>query len=209
MPVTTMTEKYVIDRDRGCGAEVQPPDAFEVSYQGAVLAVRERNFYDDSDFYAVVWDGQTLKSVTYGTTRAWTYPNHAEVDATPEVLEAVRNWLRPQIVGAAIAAERTRHTDPAVLDRAVVVARGRAVPKGTTGEVDQISLSRYDNSDRIRIRLVDGSHVWTAAKNCEVIDPEPVDETKIAVEVDRRFTDSDAGELAHYFVSQSSAIPVL
>ncbi len=64
------------------------------THKGLVLSLGERNGYDDSDFYAIVWDeaeGQT-KQVPYATTRGWTYPNWAGVDATPEVLAAYGAW---------------------------------------------------------------------------------------------------------------------
>lgn len=210
MPVTQMTDKYVIDREKGRGADVQPADAFEVSYQGAVLATRERNGYDDSDFYAVVWDGEKLLTVTYGTTRFWTYPNHAEPDATPEVLEAVRAWLLPQVVTARVNAIRRQLENPAVLYRNVVVVRGRKVAKGTTGQVDLVALSNYDNTERVRIRLLDGSHVWTAAKNCEVVDHvTPEDEDAIRQQAQRRLAEASGGDLAAFWVGTISAIPVL
>jgi len=58
-------------------------------FKGKVLNEFERNGYDDSDFYAVVWDEekQEPKTIQYATTRGWTYCNSATIDATPEVLE--------------------------------------------------------------------------------------------------------------------------
>lgn len=62
----------------------------EVSFEGAVLRLRERNGYDDSDFYALVWDEeqQRTREIQYATTRGWTYHNGASIDATHEVIEA-------------------------------------------------------------------------------------------------------------------------
>jgi hypothetical protein len=56
--------------------------------EGCVTYVGERNGYHDSDFYADYYDkeSETFKRCEYGTTRAWTYPNNAFVDATPEIL---------------------------------------------------------------------------------------------------------------------------
>lgn len=70
------------------------PLYMETSRVGLVVETGERNFHDDSDFLAVYWDREArmLKSVTYGTTRGWSYPNHAEVDATPEVLAEVEAY---------------------------------------------------------------------------------------------------------------------
>jgi hypothetical protein len=63
------------------------PVVVEETYAGAVLDTYERNGYDDSDFYAIVWDDptQSIKTVEYATTRGWTYANSAKVDATAEV----------------------------------------------------------------------------------------------------------------------------
>lgn len=68
----------------------------EDSYVGCVLDTGELNFYDDSDFYAVVWDEkeQKVKRVEYATTRASTYDNYAEVDATPEIIAKATAKLR-------------------------------------------------------------------------------------------------------------------
>lgn len=56
--------------------------------QGCVISLRERNGYDDSDFFATYWDeeSQSFQEIEYATTRGWSYPNNATVDATPEVL---------------------------------------------------------------------------------------------------------------------------
>ena len=66
---------------RGCGDP-------QSSYVGAVLETYERNGYDDSDFLAVVWDGEQVTTREYASTRGWTYHNAASVDATPQVREA-------------------------------------------------------------------------------------------------------------------------
>jgi len=61
-------------------------------YEGAVLTTRERNYHDDSDFYAVVWNGKALREVEYDTTR-FGGGGTAEVDATEETKAAAREWL--------------------------------------------------------------------------------------------------------------------
>src|SRR4051812_33367012 len=57
------------------------------SHKGLVLSTGEYNGYDDTDFYAVVWKEEkgNTERVTYASTRGWTYPNGATVDATDEV----------------------------------------------------------------------------------------------------------------------------
>jgi hypothetical protein len=61
----------------------------EHSYDGAVLRLGEHNGYDDSDFYAIVWDEeqQAVRKIQYATTRGWTYHNGASIDASHEVIE--------------------------------------------------------------------------------------------------------------------------
>jgi hypothetical protein len=50
-------------------------------FPGRVVALRERNMYDDSDFYARVWHRGRFREVEYASTRGWTYFNGATVDA--------------------------------------------------------------------------------------------------------------------------------
>lgn len=56
---------HIFERDEN-GNRVE-----KVTYEGCVFETRERNFYDDSDFYAVVWDeaSQDVIEVEYATTR--------------------------------------------------------------------------------------------------------------------------------------------
>src|SRR5689334_2353735 len=78
------------------------PEIAHMEYVGAVLDTRELNGYDDSDFYAIVWDAaeNAPKRVVYATTRAWTYDCHAKVDATPEARAAYEQWLQLQAIEA-------------------------------------------------------------------------------------------------------------
>lgn len=84
-----------------------------VTYEGAVLATRERNGYHDSDFYAVVWDEEAgrLTTVEYGTTR---FPScgSAEVDATDEVIEKARAWTLEATIRREISHEARRVEEP-------------------------------------------------------------------------------------------------
>jgi hypothetical protein len=61
------------------------------SEHGLCLEKCERNGYDDSDFYMIVWNPETGKAenITYASTRGWSYPCYASyVDATPDVRAA-------------------------------------------------------------------------------------------------------------------------
>jgi len=85
----------------------------ELSYEGAVLATRERNGYHDSDFYAIVWDEAEgrLTSVLYDTTRGAS-GGSATVDATEEVIEKARAWVLEVDIRNEIAREARRVEEP-------------------------------------------------------------------------------------------------
>lgn len=69
------------------------------THTGMVVSLYERNGYDDSDFLAVIWNPETkgCETITYATTRGWTYANGARIDASPEVIEAARQWQAAQV----------------------------------------------------------------------------------------------------------------
>lgn len=152
------------------------PDSFfyrsglRTTHEGLVLATRERNGYDDSDFYAVVWDpeNKTVGTVEYASTRYWTYANSATPDATPEVLVEVEAWLADQRdrqveYMAAVDASEIR---PGVT---VEVVKGRKVPVGTVAEVvwrgvDRYRSGRWSTSYRVGL-MVDGERVFLSEDN--------------------------------------------
>jgi hypothetical protein len=161
--------------------------AGEVLYAGLVIsACMEHNYYDDSDFYALVWDG--VKPVEYPT---WSTRGSSQgcpvavADATPEILEAYAAYQQAERDAryAATQAERDARyaATQAELDskpskgRTVIVARGRKVPQGTTGVViwfgegKSYGYSRTAAPMRVGIRLADDSVVWTAAGNVDVV----------------------------------------
>lgn len=57
-------------------------------FKGAVLDTYEMNGYDDSDWYAIVWDAEksAVHTVMYDTTRAAAM-GRATIDATPDAIE--------------------------------------------------------------------------------------------------------------------------
>jgi hypothetical protein len=149
----------------------------ETTYVGAVLDCREENHYDDSDFYAVCWDeaqGKIVR-VDYATTRGWTYPNGAAVDATPEVLAKAAEWNRKQLVEAYVSRDQ-RKAKEVKFGRWVKVVSGHKVPKGTVGEVGwQGSFGggrNFGGNKRVGLRLKDGSMVFTSESNVEVFESE-------------------------------------
>jgi CubicO group peptidase (beta-lactamase class C family) len=175
-----------------CYCHVFGPLYMETTHVGRVLALRERNGYDDSDFYAIVWDDEKGRpvEVEYASTRGWTYPNGAKVDATPEIVEKWEAWTREQKA----ACERARLAAEAALPRVgrtVRVVKGRKVEVGTVGEVfwagrDQFKRGPWGRREieRVGIRLLDGSRVFLDAGNVVVEGaegPAPADEDRHAV----------------------------
>ena len=143
---------------------------FDVTYLGAVLDTFERNGYDDSDFYAVVWTGEEVRAIEWGTTRGWTYANSAQIDATDEVKAAAGAYLAARDIESWNAA--AAH-DALMIEKGSIVEvfKGRKVPVGTTGEVIWIGADRYKRgADRIGIKDADGEVHWTAADNARVTD---------------------------------------
>ena len=153
----------------------------ERTYESAVISTFERNYHDDSDFVAVVWDdeAQDIKNVTYATTRGWTYHNGAEVDASDEVIERAFEVATESARSGAYAAlleDRMRVEHGAQ----VRVERGRKVPLGTEGKVFWTGPDRYRPRE-MRIGLVteDGERHFTAARNVERIDAEEPTEEQV------------------------------
>lgn len=170
------------------------PLYMETTYVGRVLATGERNGYDDSDFTVTVWEGPAdetgvPRTFDYASTRGWTYPNGAAVDATPDIRAAYDAHLE-----RAAAARRKSIADAEAKipkpGRTVKVVKGRKVKIGTVAEVfwagpDKFARrSRYENPyarvylpemfmgekfARVGLRLPDGTKVFTAATNLEVV----------------------------------------
>ena len=69
-------------------------DNKETLFINCVVDLVEHNGYDDSDFYAVVWDveKQTFRKYQYGSTRYWSYDCNAEVDASDDLQQKYRIW---------------------------------------------------------------------------------------------------------------------
>ena len=100
----------------------------EERYKGQVLHEFERNYHDDSDFYAKIWDPVAGQSFDYmwGTTRGWTYANGCQPDALPEYRAAYE---------AEQAAKAKAREDATIrVGKEIKVVRGRK-HLGKTGRV--------------------------------------------------------------------------
>lgn len=155
---------------------------FSIHHEGLVIATRERNFYDDSDFYAVVWNPETqsVETYEYGTTRfGGTDANSASADLADEHKPAYRDYLIRQQEQALRAHDRKEWQQaayaavtPSSKGQTVKVVKGRKVPVGFTGQIIWTGTDNYGN-DRIGIRSAEGDTQFTAASNVVVvIDPD-------------------------------------
>jgi len=158
--------------------EVFGPLFMQTLNVGLVLSTGERNGYHDSDFFAVVWNAEQGRPVefTYASTRGWTYPNSASVDATDEVRAAYQAYrdnqdriYREQLAVRREEAAREEALQPKKGYRCRVV-KGRKVPVGTVGEVFWYGPGNY--GDRVGLREDDGTTHWTAASNVQRILPD-------------------------------------
>lgn len=122
--------------------------AHEVTYEGCVLSTGEHNWYDDSDFYAMVWDEATesVKKVTYATTRGWTYHNGAKVDASPEVRAKAEAWEGQRLIKIFVEEikdeklKALKELEPGVEVKSLTT---RGKNKGVVGHVMRVIKSSY------------------------------------------------------------------
>lgn len=151
---------------------------FSITHEGLTIASRERNYADDSDFYALVWNPETLRVEEHsvGTTRfGGTDDNSASVDLAEEHVPAYREYLISEQARALQAADvanwsRAIHAAvrPESKGQTVKVVRGRKTPIGTVGQIIWTGEDNYGN-DRIGLRTAEGETHFTAASNVEVI----------------------------------------
>lgn len=126
------------------------------TYRGKVLSDHERNMHDDSDFYAIVVvdeDGEELEttSVTWGTTRGWTYFNNCAVDAPVELRERfeAEKARRAEACRKKLAAERVEldGKTPEVGKRVRVTSKRSKIAHGLEGVVFWFGKSGYARPD--------------------------------------------------------------
>jgi len=192
----------------------------ETRFEGAVLYEGERNYHDDSDFYAIVWDEekQQIREIEYATTRCGgTDGNSANVDATPEVKAKANRYLSERFYP--IALKLVEH-DARVIhegDR-VRVIKGRKYPKGWLGVARWIGENRWGVSCRVDFGFngnpetyqlfgASGGEHFISLKNLEKVDVDLVDPEAVRARVDAidwrcnrwRITDSAIiGAAGHY-----------
>lgn len=173
---------------------VRDPLYLHTTYRGCVLTTRERNGHEDSDFYAVVYDGREdcLKTIEYASTRGWTYPNGARADADVWTMLRARGVLfrnalaqmRERMLSEARRVAESIHVGVKVRvvrgrkpgERRPGRLRSRRVARGTEGEVAWLGPCRYSGRPRVGLRDEHGEWHFTALSNVERIDCEEVQE---------------------------------
>jgi hypothetical protein len=124
-----------------------------VLYVGAVLAEGEHNWHNDSDFFAVVWDGEAVKRVEYATTR-FACDSYCRVDATPETIVAASAYLREVLFQAWLEADK-RDARTATVGKEVRFNNPRSRPTvkledGTRRKVVQGSTGTVMSREEVR-----------------------------------------------------------
>ncbi len=174
----------------GCTYEV-------TDYTGKIIETRydvERIMSDVWATYynAYVWTGTEIRKIWIsgdGQTNHFVVGSNIQPDATPEVVEAVRKYRTDLAEKARQERERLRLEEEAyqaaIPDRGKVVevVRGRKVPIGTKGFAFWSGFDRYGKrqlgiaiSPQKDARGRYSDVVWTAASNCEVVNPKPQSE---------------------------------
>ena len=162
-------------------------DGLEETYAGAVLQTWEVNGYNDSDWFAAVWDEaeQRVRSVEWATTRGWTLDNSATVDATPEVPGKAEAWLADTIERLLTRADEQEAANPTV-GKEVRSTTTRGKNKGVVGLVRRRMANPYRtyyrngyndpeslSNQRLAVEVIgEDSYRWLDADRVEVINPQ-------------------------------------
>jgi hypothetical protein len=148
------------------------PETFSLwlydTHVGLCVREYERNGYDDSDFFMVVYNpiGDKFEHHEFASTRGWSYPCFAShVDAMPEILAKYEAYLIEQKRLAEEQRQRILAATPAK-GKVLRVVRGRKVPVGTVGVCVWLGSSAYGK--RVGIKDDQGKIHWTAYDNVEV-----------------------------------------
>jgi hypothetical protein len=154
----------------------------ETLYPGATLDRFEENLAHDSYFHAVVWDGEKVTTVEYGSTAYANEWGRVEIDATPDVIAAALAWFGPRWLATRIAeAEKIRaeiHVGKRVRS---TTTRGKNVGViGTARRIVPNTYSRDGSAVRVQVEL-DGTGElrWMDGERLEVVDRQPLDTTEL------------------------------
>ncbi|MDR7277643.1 hypothetical protein [Catenuloplanes atrovinosus] len=145
-----------------------------------VLARFEHNGYDDSDFYAIVWDGHRAGLTEYGSTRYYGGTNPGP-DATAAHHAAARAWILAPLTDQlrADAEAHARALDQGCAARSTTT---RGKNHGVTGQIKRLTERRFRGHATLRALIVihgTGEQRWMDADRLERTDPEPIDDNAI------------------------------
>ena len=184
----------------------------EVSYEGCVISTGEHNYYDDSDFYAIVWEPEKkcVNEVGYASTRYGSDGNYAYVDFDKEKYGAEYERYQ-RILSFLYQAESAYLLKPmspltyinSDKGKRVEVFKGRKVPIGTRGIIFSEKDNPYDKyNPLIMLKTDDGQYLRTYAKNVYPILPSREQLEKIWIdtvgEVDDTFGERFADRIRYF-----------
>jgi hypothetical protein len=151
------------------------------TYDGEVVGITgdtERIMSDVWEYvrYAMVVHDGKLERVHLSTSGFSADAGDVTIDADDATVAVAHAALMAKETDRLMAAHN-RDVDRAAYEatrplrgKTVVVARGRKVPKGTTGELFWTGAGRFGT--RAGVRKADGSVVWTALNNLDVVNPD-------------------------------------
>ena len=139
---------------------------YDVKFKGCVVRLSERNYYDDSDFFAIVWNPKTENMFTYNyTSTRYGGGSYATVDITMENSKRAEEVHYQRLFESFILDKQQEHENPRFVfgGKAEVTQkhspRGReAVHTGTIVEVEKQSEGKFGTV--FLVRLIDGSKVF-------------------------------------------------
>lgn len=211
MTSKTEGENIYVKQYPGWDEEKCGPLYMEKTYEGCVLCKREHNGPGDSDFYAVVWDEEQgrCRSVEYATTRGWSYPNSASVDATPEAVVKARAWFEGWL-RERIAAETLNAAKEVDFGKPVRATKRKRV---YLGRVFWYGERRFNGSypvKRVGVEMEDGTREFFNADKVEVVDPESlVDFDKMERQIAYTLARIDGGEWGLFAIPFARGLFVL
>jgi hypothetical protein len=154
------------------GAENRKMLVMVQKYHGKVIREYERNYRDDSDFYAVVWDEEKEepRHIQWATTRAWTYACGCTIDATPEVIEKYNAWCKRRDHAWSEYRKKEKKYIPAKGKTIrATTRRGKAV--GKQGVVTWVGASLYGGMSA-RFYTDSGEATFVSTDSIEILDEE-------------------------------------
>jgi len=143
------------------------------THHGLCIRDYERNGYNDSDWYMVVWNEEKggPETIEFASTRGWSYPCYgSKPDATPEVLAKYQAW-EAEAERKYQAAQAEKRAKTPARGKTLKVVKGRKVPIGTVGVCIWTGAARYGYkvTERVGIKDASGNVHWTAMSNVEVV----------------------------------------